>query len=67
MERAAASGGPRISLGMTQSALAEELGTVREVVVRELRLLRREGLIESLGGNRYRILDLARLRARADE
>jgi CRP-like cAMP-binding protein len=43
-----------ISLGMTQQALAEELGTVREVVSRELRSLCRNGLIEAAGGGRYR-------------
>lgn len=43
-----------ISLGMTQQALAEELGTVREVVSRELRSLCRKGLIEAAGGGRYR-------------
>ena len=41
------------SIGMTQQRLAEELGTVREVVSRELRELRRAGIIESLGGGRY--------------
>jgi CRP/FNR family transcriptional regulator len=46
-----------ISLGMTQQALAEELGTVREVVSREMRTLARRGWIESLGGGRYRIVD----------
>lgn len=44
-----------ISLGMTQQALAEELGTVREVVSRELRSLCRTGLIEAAGGGRYRL------------
>ena len=44
-----------ISLGMTQQALAEELGTVREVVSRELRSLCRNGLIEAAGGGRYRL------------
>jgi CRP/FNR family transcriptional regulator len=44
-----------ISLGMTQSELAEELGTVREVVVRGLRALGRSGAIRSLGGGRYEI------------
>src|SRR6266550_4232170 len=44
-----------ISLGMTQQALAEELGTVREVVSREIRVLTRRGLLEALGGGRYRL------------
>lgn len=47
------------SLGMTQTALAEELGTVREVVVRALRGLRRLGAIERVGEGKYRVLDLA--------
>jgi CRP/FNR family transcriptional regulator len=52
-----------ISLGMTQQALAEELGTVREVISRELRALAAAKLIESLGGGRYRIPDVNALRA----
>lgn len=54
-----------VSLGMTQQALAEELGTVREVVSRELRTLARQGWIEPLGGGRYRLADVKRLRAAA--
>ena len=50
-----------LSLGMTQQALAEDLGTVREVVARELRTLVKAGWIESLGGGRYRLLDPASL------
>lgn len=46
-----------ISLGMTQTALAEELGTVREVVVRALRDLARLELIAARGQGRYEILD----------
>ncbi|HEY2164493.1 MAG TPA: Crp/Fnr family transcriptional regulator [Gemmatimonadaceae bacterium] len=44
-----------ISLGMTQQALAEELGTVREVVARKLRRLCLLGLLERAGAGRYRI------------
>ena len=44
-----------ISLGMTQQALAEELGTVREVVARKLRRLCQLGLLERSGAGRYRI------------
>jgi CRP-like cAMP-binding protein len=44
-----------ISLGMTQQALAEELGTVREVVARKLRRLCHLGLLERAGAGRYRI------------
>ena len=46
------------SLGMTQQALAEELGTVRDVVSRELRALARNGIIEPFGGGRYRFRDV---------
>jgi CRP-like cAMP-binding protein len=56
-----------ISLGMTQSELAEELGTVKEVVVRELRTLRRLRLIEPVGRGLYRVLDPKALRALAGE
>jgi CRP/FNR family cyclic AMP-dependent transcriptional regulator len=49
---------PVFSLGMTQTALAEELGTVREVVVRALRELRQLGAIESAGKGKYRVSDL---------
>lgn len=49
-----------ISLGMTQQVLAEELGTVREVVSRELRALCRNGFIESAGGGRYRFTSAPR-------
>jgi len=50
------------SLGMTQSALAEELGTVREVVVRALRELRKSEAIERAGDGKYRIANLAILK-----
>ena len=53
-----------ISLGMTQQALAEELGTVREVVSRELKALVSSGIVEPLGGGRYRLADLEALRRR---
>jgi CRP-like cAMP-binding protein len=52
-----------ISLGMTQQALAEDLGTVREVLARELRTLIKRGWIESLGGGRYSLVDTKSLRA----
>ena len=54
-----------IALGMTQQQLAEELGTVREVVVRELQTLRTQGVVRALGDGRYEVLDHAALRARA--
>ncbi len=51
-----------ITLGMTQAALAEELGTVREVMVRALRALRAAGLIESAGRGRLRVTNRIGLR-----
>ena len=53
------------SLGMTQSQLAEELGTVREVVVRALRSLKDSGAIASAGDGKYRISDPAKLKESA--
>jgi CRP/FNR family transcriptional regulator len=50
------------TLGMTQLELAEELGTVREVVVRGLAQLRTLGVIGSAGRGRYVIRDVAVLR-----
>ena len=49
------------SLGMTQAELAEELGTVREVVVRGLARLRDAGVIAAAGRGRYVITDRASL------
>jgi CRP/FNR family transcriptional regulator len=56
-----------VSLGMSQAALAAELGTVREVVVRALRSLRERGLIATAGRGRICIVDVAALRRAADE
>lgn len=64
VSRADARGRNVIALGMTQQQLAEELGTVREVVVRELHALRATGLIRPLGGGRYEVVDASGLRAR---
>ncbi len=50
------------TLGMTQLALAEELGTAREVVVRVLRGLRESGLLELAGRGRFRLNDPAAVR-----
>lgn len=63
LDRASASRGEWFSLGLTQGELAEELGTVREVVVRTLRALREDSALESGPGPRYRILDPDRLHA----
>jgi CRP/FNR family transcriptional regulator len=51
-----------VSLGMTQAELAEELATVKEVVVRALGTLRRLGLIEPAGRGLYRMTDVVGLR-----
>jgi GTP-sensing pleiotropic transcriptional regulator CodY len=51
---------------MTQSALAEELGTVREVIVRSLRSLRDIGAIESAGAGKYRVSNIALLQQLAN-
>ncbi len=56
-----------ISLGMTQQALAEELGTVREVVARKLRRLCQLGFLERVGVGRYRIRNRAALIASVRE
>jgi CRP/FNR family transcriptional regulator len=64
LERRARAGDP-FTLGLTQARLAEELGTVREVVVRTLRELREAGAIEAAGRGRYRVRDEPRLREMA--
>ncbi|MFL5475636.1 MAG: helix-turn-helix domain-containing protein, partial [Gemmatimonadales bacterium] len=59
-QQAVGSGVP-FTLGRTQLETAEELGTVREVVVRAIRELRQEGIIESAGRGRYLVCDDTRL------
>jgi CRP/FNR family transcriptional regulator len=51
-----------VALEGTQTELAEELGTVREVLVRELRFFRRRGVIRAGGRGRYEVVDEAELR-----
>jgi CRP-like cAMP-binding protein len=51
-----------VTLGGTQQEVAEELGTVREVVVRAVRALREAGAIDALGRGRYEVRDVRRLR-----
>lgn len=53
----AAGGDAPFTLGAAQRDVAEELGTVREVLVRGLRELRERGLIESAGRGRFRVRD----------
>jgi CRP-like cAMP-binding protein len=43
------------TLGLTQAQLAEELGTVREVVVRSLRSLVEEGAVARVGRGKFRL------------
>jgi CRP-like cAMP-binding protein len=57
LQRAAQAHGGAFTLGMTQQQLAEELGTAREVIVREVRHLREMGLLESVGRGRLRVVD----------
>lgn len=57
IERRQATGRDVFALGMTHQQLAEELGTVREVVVRALGDLRDRGHIETAGRGRYRICE----------
>jgi CRP/FNR family transcriptional regulator len=58
-----AAAGASFILARTQQAAAEELGTVREVVVRGLRALRDDGVIRAAGGGRYAVVDERALRA----
>ncbi|HEX8391266.1 MAG TPA: Crp/Fnr family transcriptional regulator [Longimicrobium sp.] len=66
LARAGEHGGAAIPLGATQAEVAEELGTVREVLVRGLRTLREAGLIVPAGRGRYTIPHPAALRAWAE-
>ena len=62
LARAEAVADHTVTLGMTQARLAEELGTVREVIVRELLALRRRGIIRAAGRGRIEVVDVRRLR-----
>jgi CRP-like cAMP-binding protein len=64
-QQQAAGAGVAFVLEKTGVEVAEDLGTVREVVVRALRQLRESGAIESVGRGRYRVRDLATLAAMA--
>lgn len=55
--------GVEIELDRTQEELAHEIGTARESVSRAMKQLRRKGLVEPLGRNRFLIPDVQRLRA----
>jgi CRP/FNR family transcriptional regulator len=62
LTRHESAGGSAFTLGCTQAALAEELGTVREVLVRSLRELRAAGVIRPAGRARFAVVDIDRLR-----
>ncbi len=53
--------GSDFDLGQSQANLAEELGTVREVVVRELGRLCADGTLGRSGRGRFRVRDRVRL------
>lgn len=61
LARHAASGGAPFALAATQAEAAEELGTVREVLVRRLRHLAESGVIARAARGRYRVVDARRL------
>lgn len=66
LARVESGGAPELTtLGGTQTQLAEELGTVREVVVRHLRLLQQAGVLRRRGRGQYEILRMDALRAAA--
>lgn len=55
--------GAEFTLGMSQEALASELGTAREVIVRALRSLIAAGALARRGRSRFVVRDPATLRA----
>jgi CRP-like cAMP-binding protein len=65
LSRHSVAAGKAFKLGVRQAQLAEELGTVREVLVRTLALFCRDGLISRERRGWYRVRDLERLRLRA--
>lgn len=66
LDRADAAAGDVFSLGLSQAALADELGTVREVVVRNLKGLRQRGALLHDGRGRYRLGNRSVLEALAE-
>jgi CRP-like cAMP-binding protein len=62
-----ASGGKPFMLAATQAEAAEELGTVREVLVRSLRRMRETGVVETRMRGWYRVVDKRRLRELSGE
>jgi CRP/FNR family transcriptional regulator len=62
LEHHVATRGAPFALAATQAEAAEELGTVREVLVRALRRLRDSRLVATPSRGRYRVLNVARLK-----
>jgi CRP/FNR family transcriptional regulator len=65
LARATTARGPSFTLAGPQAQVAEELGTVREVVAREIAAMRSSGVLETVAGGRMKLLDEARLDALA--
>ena len=63
LARAEAAHGGELTLGMSQTELAAELGTAREVIVRSLGALVEAGAIARTGRSRFVLKRLATLRA----
>jgi CRP/FNR family transcriptional regulator len=66
LARHAETRGAPFALAATQAEAAEELGTVREVLVRGLRRFRESRLVDCPSRGRYRVLDVRRLKHLAD-
>ena len=67
LARDEASGGAPFTLAATQTEAAEEIGTVREVLVRTLRRFRETRLVAAPRRGHYRVVDRARLQRLAGE
>lgn len=65
LERAGREPSRPFTLGMPQAQFAEELGTVREVLVRELGALVRRQVLVPLGRGRYEVRDMGALQRAA--
>lgn len=65
LARAEAARGGELTLGMSQTELAAELGTAREVIVRSLGALVEAGALARTGRSRFAVKRLATLRAMA--
>jgi CRP/FNR family transcriptional regulator len=63
LARATTARAASFTLAGTQAQVAEELGTVREVVAREIASMRAAGILEAVGGGRMAVVDEGRLEA----